>query len=102
MQRFPKRCDIAVITVLPEEYRAVVDQLTRPSKEELANNYAWTIGEITHQRSGEAFRVVTAMALDPGNASGALATGSTIWNFEPRYVFLVGIAGGFNKPDAPK
>src|ERR1700753_1628480 len=92
--------DIAIITVIPEEYAAVVKRLRRPHppapSETYPSLYAWICGEIGHKQSKRPFRVVVPMPTDPGTTSGALVTEKTIARWNPRYVLLVGIAGGFN------
>jgi len=92
--------DVAIITVLPEEYHAVLRKLEnvrhvmepggRP------NVYVWATGEI---RSGDPkmpHRLVVAMAGEAGEVSGALVTKATIDLWNPRDVLLVGIAGGIH------
>ena len=92
--------DIAIITIIREEYTAIVKRLRWPKPPEPSetnpNLYAWTLGEVVNKQSHRPFRVVVAMATDPGTTSGALVTESTIKRWNPRYVLLVGIAGGFN------
>ena len=95
--RAPETVDIAIVTILPEEYEAVRKQLGKsrrdPGTEEQPNQYAWMLGEIAHAEGGH-YRVVLAMAASPGNTSSSLATSKTIARWQPRYVLLVGIAGG--------
>lgn len=92
--------DLAIITVIPEEYAAIVKRLRHVHPPRLSeatpNLYAWTCGEVMHRQSRRPFRVVVAMATDPGTISGVLVTEHTVKHWNPRYVLLVGIAGGFN------
>ncbi len=89
--------DIAIITVLPEEYGAVLRRLSRvapdPGSASFPNRYAWTRGEV-ESAFDRPYRVVVALAGEAGETSGALVTRTTIMRWRPRYVLLVGIAGG--------
>ena len=92
----PEEVDIAIITVLPEEFAAVRQRLENPQLAaglaERPNSYAWETATLPG-RSGD-YRVVLAMAGRPGNISGALVTVDTVERWHPRYVIMVGIAGG--------
>ena len=59
--------DVAIITVLPEEYHAVLRKLenVRPALETDArpNVYVWVVGEVRSAPSKAPRRVVVAMAL---------------------------------------
>ena len=94
--------DVALVTVLPEEYDAVIRHLDRsdpvPSIETRPNRYAWRFGEIAPADGGRPYRVVVALAGEKGTNAGLLVVGHTIEAFRPRYVLLVGIAGGLGEP----
>jgi len=90
------RVDLAVITVLPEEYQAVVacldiHQHVRGSAAS-PNIYSWEMGTVGAGNLN--YTVVVALAGEPTNQVGAIVTRATIERFNPRYVVLVGIAGG--------
>jgi nucleoside phosphorylase len=89
--------DIAIITILPEEYGAVLRQLSRvvpdPGSASFPNRYAWALGEV-ESAFDRPYRVVVALAGEAGEISGAVVTLTTIIRWRPRYVLLVGIAGG--------
>ena len=91
------RVDIAIVTVLPEEYAAVRDRLDAPltvaGDDEMPNRYAWDVGSVDSRHSVP-YRVVVALAGRPGTRSGLMAVDDTVRAFEPRYVLLVGVAGG--------
>lgn len=93
----PSQVDIAIVTILPEEYEAVKRRLKNvrrdPGTNDQPNQYAWVVGEIEAAQGGT-YQVVLAMTLHPGNTSGSLGTSKTIARWRPRYVLLVGIAGG--------
>ena len=100
--RPPETVDIAIITILSEEYAAVRKRLknTRhdPGTQEQPNQYAWTLGEI-ERADGGSYQAVLAMAGSPGTTSSSLATSKTIVRWKPRYVLLVGIAGGMMREE---
>jgi adenosylhomocysteine nucleosidase len=93
--------DVAIITVLPEEYHAVLQKLdnvqTLIEPGEGPNLYVWATGEIRSPGRETPRRIVVAMAGEAGEVSGALTTQSTIARFKPRDVLLVGIAGGVHE-----
>jgi nucleoside phosphorylase len=92
--------DVAIITVLAEEYHAVLRKLENvrpaPTSDGRSNVYVWVMGEVPAARGMTPRRVVVAMAGESGEISGALATAATINRFRPRDVLLVGIAGGIH------
>lgn len=96
----PASVDIAFITILREEYEAIRNRLKNPkrapSTSEQPNQYAWLLGEIERAEGGS-YQVVLALAARAGNTSGSLATSKTIARWNPRYVLLVGIAGGLKR-----
>lgn len=88
--------DLAVVTILPEEYRAVLccldtHQHVRGSAA-APNIYSWEIGTV--RAGNDEYVVVVALAGDPTIQVGAVVTQATIERFDPRYVVLVGVAGG--------
>jgi nucleoside phosphorylase len=93
----PSQVDIAIVTILQEEYEAVKRRLKNvrrdPGTKDQPNQYAWVLGEI-ETTNGDTYQVVLAMTLHPGNTSGSLGTSKTVARWRPRYVLLVGIAGG--------
>lgn len=92
------RVDVAIITVLPEEYHAVLRKLENVrhviEPDGRANVYVWATGEIRSDDPETRHRLVVAMVGEAGEVSGALATKMTIDRWNPRDVLLVGIAGG--------
>lgn len=90
--------DIAIITVLPEEYSAMRNCLARTSivsgTSKNPNDYSWEIGEIASDRCEAPYRVVLGMAGQPGEGSGLKAVMDTIDAFTTDYLLLVGVAGG--------
>jgi TonB family protein len=90
--------DLVVLTVLPEEYEAVLGCLAAPDlllgSEGAPNTYAWQLGALDAPRYGATFRVVVGMGT-PTTMYGALAAMQAIRLFDPRYIAFVGVAGGF-------
>lgn len=92
--------DVAVVTVLTEEYREVRQRLrapvsVQPSRDQ-PNRHAWDFGEVTATHRREPYRVVLGLAGGPGTSAGLQAVTDTVRTFRPRYVLLVGIAGGLS------
>lgn len=92
--------DVAIVTVLPEEFRAVCDCLPEcrkdPGSQASPNLFSWHLGSIQTSFGG-AYNIVVAQAGHAGTNRGGLCVSKTIDRWKPRYVFLVGIAGGFEK-----
>jgi len=92
--------DLVVLTVLREEYEAVLGCLAAPGlllgSEGAPNTYAWQLGSIESPRYEATFRVVVGMGT-PTTTYGALAAMQAIRLFDPRYIAFVGVAGGFDR-----
>lgn len=90
--------DVAIVTVLPQEYAAVRERLDAPvglvATKDQPNKYAWDLGEIRSPSYEMPYRVVLGLAGGPGSSGGLQAVTDTVRTFLPRYVLLVGIAGG--------
>ncbi|HTN82102.1 MAG TPA: hypothetical protein VL242_00385, partial [Sorangium sp.] len=60
----PLQVDIAIVTILPEEYEAVKQRLKNvrrdPGTKDQPNQYAWVVGEIESTHGGT-YQVVLAM-----------------------------------------
>lgn len=94
------KTDLAIITVLEEEYAAVIrvfDRHDSPAAESNPNRYAWRLGEVQTRAYQEPYRVVLAMLARPGTEQGTVGVAETIERWQPRYVVLCGIAGGLPK-----
>ncbi|WP_028067179.1 TIR domain-containing protein [Solirubrobacter soli] len=90
--------DVAFVTILPEEYAAVLAHVdrheeARPTRSS-PNQHAWQLAELDTLSYDRPYRAVVALAGDPGNNNAVLVVKNTIKRFRPRYVLLVGIAGG--------
>jgi nucleoside phosphorylase len=93
-----RQVDVAIITVLPEEYEAALRHLDwhTPvnSTPDLHNRYGWQIGEIAPAVGSRPHRVVVGVAGQKGTSAGLMIVSSTVEAFRPSFVLLVGIAGG--------
>lgn len=94
----PEQVDIAIITIIDEEHDAI-----RPFLEDLSlakekngqpNLYSWEYGIIKSPRYELPYTVALAFAGGAGNISGTLVTLKTISRWQPKYVILLGVAGG--------
>ena len=92
--------DVVILTVLPEEYQAVYSRLSNlhsaPASASVPNLYAWVHGEIPNPESGKSYSIALGMTGRAGNNQSAIATADALARWKPRYVFFVGIAGGFD------
>lgn len=93
--------DIAIVTVLPEEYEAVVHRIAGaqlvPSLPLLPNAYGWTTGTIARKDGAGIYRVVVALVGRANNLSSQPVVLRTIDRWAPRYVVVSGIAGGLKR-----
>lgn len=98
--------DVAIITVLQDEYKAVLNRLKntrRPTpQQDTPDTCAWMLGEISSPAYERPFRVVVAMTTRAGNISGSQVTRSTIERWEPRYAVLAGVGGGLPREKLEK
>lgn len=96
------KADIVILTVIPEEYKALTDCLAALGCQTVhdlgsattPNQYGWVTGELTdvHDR---VFKIAIGMVLQPGPSRMTSAVAATLTRFSPQYVLIVGIAGGF-------
>ncbi len=90
--------DVAIITILEEEYDAVYQLLKRPRRvigsTEMGNQHSWVIGEIDAPDFDVPYTAVLAMSPRPGSNAAVIVTKNTLQAFDPRCVLVVGIAGG--------
>lgn len=91
--------DIAILTILKEEYDAVCSEISDlqpwPGERKAANRYAWKIGTVACSSRAGTYRVAVGMTARAGTNQGTAAAVEAIGRWRPRYLFLVGIAGGF-------
>jgi nucleoside phosphorylase len=90
--------DVAIITILEEEYEAVLRLLKRVRQvigsATLDNQHAWVVGEVDVPASSVPYTVALAMSPRAGTNAAVIATKNTIRAFDPRCILVVGVAGG--------
>ncbi|HOO53882.1 MAG TPA: HEAT repeat domain-containing protein [Methanothrix sp.] len=96
----PCIADIVILTVLQEEYRAVTDKLSNlrlpPKIGPDENKYSWRFGEVPCTKYRSVYTIIVGKIGAAGTIKSALAAfeATILWN--PSYIFLVGVAGGFS------
>ena len=89
--------DIAIVTALAVERRAVVGRLENATTvSEPDQPYTFYRGQITLGASA-AYEVVVMQLLDVGNVDAATCTATLIHRWVPRSILMVGIAGGVSQ-----
>jgi nucleoside phosphorylase len=92
--------DVAIITAIYEEYRAIVEILEAAAPVVLPSDnpvlFGWRIGNISTSRYGNPYSVVVAQCPEQTQVPSSLTTLLTVQRFQPRYVIFAGIAGGIN------
>ena len=96
--------DFVIITALEEERDAVLAQLPEPrqlppSREDVRVYHWATVPAPFAEDPDHRYRVVVTSLLNMGRVEAANATGDAIRRWQPRYVLLVGIAGGIAESD---
>jgi len=92
--------DIVIATVLPEEYEATSRILGNPpllpGTAGAPNVYAWRLASVHSGRYRSPFRIVLVLCGEPCSCplSSVVSRAIDVWT--PRYVLLVGIAGGLS------
>jgi nucleoside phosphorylase len=90
--------DLAIITVLQEEYEAVLRLLKRVRRvigsATIDNQHAWVVGQVDAPQSQVPYTVALAMSPRAGTNAAVVATKNTLQAFDPRCILVVGIAGG--------
>jgi nucleoside phosphorylase len=98
----PPSVDVVLITPLEEERDAVLAQLDGhrqlpPTADDIRVYYAAELPVTFPDGATATYRVVVMPLLNMGRVEAANATGDAIRRWRPRYVWLVGIAGGLAK-----
>ena len=90
--------DVAIITILEEEYEAVLRLLKRVRQvvgsATLDNQHAWVVGEVDAPQAPVPYTVALAMSPRAGTNAAVIATKNTLQAFDPRCILIVGVAGG--------
>jgi nucleoside phosphorylase len=91
--------DFVIITALEEEREALLRQLPSPrrlppSEDDIRVYFGAQLPVTFSDGSSGAYSVIVLNLLNMGRVEAATATGDAIRRWRPRYVLLVGIAGG--------
>jgi len=94
--------DVVIITPLEEERDAVLAKLARyrqlpPTQDDIRVYFAADLPVTFPDGATATYQVVVMPLLNMGRVEAANATGDAIRRWRPRYVWLVGIAGGLAK-----
>lgn len=95
----PRTVDAVIITALEEEREAVLRKLPRhrrvnPTNGDTQVYYGANVHIKLPRRPAEVYRVIVFSLVSMGRVQSATATNDAIRRWKPRYVLLVGIAGG--------
>jgi nucleoside phosphorylase len=97
------KVDVAIITILEEEYEAVLRLLSRrrevAGSDTMPNQHAWVVGAVDPLVGQEPYTVVLAMSPHAGTNAAVIATRNTLEAFDPGAVLVVGVAGGLSGTD---
>lgn len=98
----PSTADFVIITALEEEREAVLRKLPGyqrhdPSHDGIRVYYSADLPVILPSGAQGSYRVIVLSLLSMGRVQAATATSDAIRQWHPRYVLLVGIAGGVAK-----
>lgn len=98
--RMPEAVDVAIVTILEEEYDAVLKRLERVEPlgpDEINPDLAEAVEAELARADGKVYRILLARSQDKGQVAGALATQEVAARWRPNGLLLVGIAGGMVK-----
>jgi nucleoside phosphorylase len=88
--------DFAVLTALPVERDAVLKRVRHVTRlEQPGDPYVYYRGEMEIAGCAETYQVVVTSFLEAGNVEAGVETAAVLSRWKPRYVLMVGIAGGF-------
>jgi len=99
-----RQVDIVIITALEEEREAVLRKLPRhrrqnPSGDDIHIYYTANLAVKLPNGAAGTYRIVVLSLVNMGRVQAATATNDAIHRWKPRYVLLVGIAGGVGAAD---
>lgn len=91
-----KRVDVAILTVIPAELRAMLRalRLQRRDGEKQPDGSIYFSKNIRSHLNNREFRLLVGVIADVGNEYSAIAATQIIKDFEPQIMILVGIAAG--------
>lgn len=102
----PHLVDVAIVVILPEERAAVLTCLDSHRRDKGSHKnprqYGWQLGQVKSPDHNTPYTVVVAQAPSAGNVAASLVTTNTVKRWNPRYVMVVGVAGGLRPGDLKK
>ncbi|WP_205624211.1 HEAT repeat domain-containing protein, partial [Amycolatopsis vancoresmycina] len=96
----PKRVNVALVTAVPTETRALHDVLRSrgiATQEVQRAGRFYDVFELPTFDQQQPVRVVTTQATDKGGQSSSAVTHAILEEFKPELVFLVGVCAGFGE-----
>lgn len=103
LQRMPTRVDFALLTALPEEFEALRSYFSdlRQLEKDGSTSFTFYTGSIVTKRTeGDVYSVVLGMAQHQGPEEAGILASALLRQWSPKYVILVGIAGGLHDATA--
>src|SRR5437870_13375480 len=95
---FPDFADYGIVTIISEERDAILKHLGIPQTQHLREERVYYHGNVTDKRGQNNFVVVTESRHRGNNSAGAAAL-ALMNRWKPRYILVVGIAGGVKGRD---
>lgn len=93
--------DFLIITPLPDERNAVLEKLTAaklpPDGKDIRVYFGADLPFASPEGHDTSYKIIVTPLLGMGRIEAANATGDAIRRWQPRYILLVGIAGGYAK-----
>ncbi|MDD2754917.1 MAG: HEAT repeat domain-containing protein [Methanothrix sp.] len=97
--------DVVILTVLPEEYNAIISKLSNlilPRLGSSPNIYAWRFGDVLCPNHRDSYKVAVGMTGRAGDIQSAMAAKEAISLWKPSYLIFSGIAGGLSNIGSKK
>lgn len=91
------KIDVGIITIKPEEFSAVVSRLYEWNS--LIRDKHQYIHTLITDINGHQYNVAIARCLEPGTGTAQSLAADMIEELNPKWLFLVGIAGGVPAPE---
>ncbi len=91
------KIDFAVLTIRPDEFRAVLDKL-HPRSSVVGGKELYEYAKIRNE-SGEEFAIVVSRTSEQGHVAAQALANNIIKELSPSWLVLAGIAGGFPSKD---
>ena len=93
--------DLAIVVALPKE-REAVEEVFGVGKNLKVSNDPHVYKLIEIQFEGRPKRIVVATLSEMGNARASITSTEVLRSFSPRFILMIGIAGGMPKPAKPE